>query len=210
MPENHITVDTETLSSSWLSVLSDLFLILWFIVNAVLWCLWIYRIYKNLYAMNIPHLRQSPGLAVGWYFIPIACLWKPYEGIKDAWNACSTIGALVPGSKKLKVRWSLRAGGLFGFSPLFWASLPIGSKWEQILLVSWLWQRQYIFTSLIDIAVAIMAIQVVKKLTDQQEEKYQSLAVQQVPIAETTANNEPSFTFKQPEKNKPSSDFLWD
>ncbi|MGA9174333.1 MAG: DUF4328 domain-containing protein [Thermoactinomyces sp.] len=67
-----------------------------------------------------------------------------------------------------------------------------------------------IFTSLIDIAVAIMAIQVVKKLTDQQEEKYQSLAVQQVPIAETTANNEPSFTFKQPEKNKPSSDFLWD
>ncbi|MGA9174332.1 MAG: DUF4328 domain-containing protein, partial [Thermoactinomyces sp.] len=74
MPENHIPGDTETLSSSWLSVLSDLLLILCYIVNAVLWCLWIYRIYKNLYAMNIPYLRQTPGLAVGWYFIPIACL----------------------------------------------------------------------------------------------------------------------------------------
>lgn len=41
-------------------------------------------------------LDDSPGWAVGWYFIPIASLWKPYVAMRDIVRA-STLDAGLPG-----------------------------------------------------------------------------------------------------------------
>ena len=32
----------------------------------------------------------SPGWAVGWYFIPFANLWKPYQAMKEIWQASAS------------------------------------------------------------------------------------------------------------------------
>lgn len=50
--------------------------------------MWIYRMASNAWALSGPHpLDHSPGWAVGWYFIPIANLWKPYQALKEVWQA---------------------------------------------------------------------------------------------------------------------------
>jgi hypothetical protein len=66
---------------------------------------WIYRAHANLRAANIDRLQFTPGWAVGWYFIPIANLFKPFGAMRELWNASfdpeSNFGADSPGSVKL-------------------------------------------------------------------------------------------------------------
>lgn len=48
--------------------------------------LWIYRANANAHALG-GDLSVSPGWAVGWFFVPIACLFKPYLAMKETWLA---------------------------------------------------------------------------------------------------------------------------
>ena len=47
---------------------------------------WIHRVSANAHALS-DDMTISPGWAVGWYFVPIANLVKPYQGMKEAWMA---------------------------------------------------------------------------------------------------------------------------
>lgn len=31
-------------------------------------------------------MKAKPGWSIGWYFIPVAFLWKPFEYFKEAWE----------------------------------------------------------------------------------------------------------------------------
>lgn len=42
-----------------------------------------FRAMRNLYTINSKHAEMSPGWTVGWYFIPIASLFKPAEGMSQ-------------------------------------------------------------------------------------------------------------------------------
>ena len=56
------------------------------IVTGTTFLLWIYRSNKNLRALSGESMTFTPGWSVGWYFIPIVCLWKPYQVMKEIWN----------------------------------------------------------------------------------------------------------------------------
>jgi len=70
-------------SSSFVTVPLVCATLLIFVVAAT----WIYRAAGNLRALDVQGLKVSPGWAVGWYFVPIANLWKPYEAMKEIWQA---------------------------------------------------------------------------------------------------------------------------
>ena len=58
---------------------------------ALLTCLvlvgrWIYRTNANAHALS-SEMTITPGWAVGWYFIPIANLFKPFQAMKETWLA---------------------------------------------------------------------------------------------------------------------------
>lgn len=56
-------------------------ILLAFILNGV----WIYRASSNA-SQIVPHFdRIRPGWAVGWYFVPIANLWKPFSAMRQIW-----------------------------------------------------------------------------------------------------------------------------
>lgn len=57
------------------------------IASAVVFLMWIYRAYKNLAALGATGLRFTPGWAVGWFFIPIANLVRPYQVTSEIWKA---------------------------------------------------------------------------------------------------------------------------
>ena len=48
---------------------------------------WLYLSSKINHLLEIKNLRHSPGWSVGWYFIPIANLWKPYQALKEIYKA---------------------------------------------------------------------------------------------------------------------------
>jgi hypothetical protein len=47
---------------------------------------WIYRTNANAHAFG-GGMTMEPGWAVGWFFVPIASLFMPYEGVKETWEA---------------------------------------------------------------------------------------------------------------------------
>lgn len=57
-----------------------------FFITAVFFLLWTYRSYRNLSALSGRDLRFSPGWAVGWYFVPIMNLFRPYQVMKEIWE----------------------------------------------------------------------------------------------------------------------------
>ena len=68
----------------------------------VLYFIWIHRATKNLRALTGYPMTQTPGWAVGWYFVPIAFLFKPYRGMSDIWGAVG-----VSGGNGIRIVWWL-------------------------------------------------------------------------------------------------------
>ena len=67
------------------------FLSISFFVTIVLFCIFSFRSAKNLKNWNVREFETSPGWAVGWYFIPIANLWKPYGVMDQIWSGSQAI-----------------------------------------------------------------------------------------------------------------------
>lgn len=51
---------------------------------------WIFRANKNARALSAQTLDNGPGWAVGWFFVPIASLWKPFEVMREIYKASHT------------------------------------------------------------------------------------------------------------------------
>jgi hypothetical protein len=74
----------EGVSSSMPTGTLDFFL---FIALIVLFCVWIHRVNSNARALGAHGMRFSPGWAVGWFFIPIMNLFRPYQIVRELWKA---------------------------------------------------------------------------------------------------------------------------
>ena len=68
-----------------IAAVAVLFYIIVFVVAGFLSLRWVYRANSNAHFLNAD-LGMSPGWNVGWFFVPIATWWKPYEGIRDVWR----------------------------------------------------------------------------------------------------------------------------
>jgi len=63
----------------------DLLQLLAFLVSGFLILKWTYRVSRNANALA-GGLKTTPPWAVGWYFVPIGCLWKPYQAMRQIWQ----------------------------------------------------------------------------------------------------------------------------
>ncbi|WP_395395421.1 DUF4328 domain-containing protein [Novosphingobium sp. BL-8A] len=48
--------------------------------------MWIHRAHANLFAAGLEGLDYTPGWSVGWFFIPIASLFKPFSAMRELWE----------------------------------------------------------------------------------------------------------------------------
>ena len=58
-----------------------------FIVSGFLILRWIHRANYNARQLGAKEMEFSPGWSIGYYFIPILTLWKPYQAMKEIWKA---------------------------------------------------------------------------------------------------------------------------
>lgn len=57
------------------------------VISGVLILRWIHRANWNARALGAQGMTFTPGWSVGWYFVPIANLWKPYQAMQEIWKA---------------------------------------------------------------------------------------------------------------------------
>ena len=75
-----------------LSALGSLVFLIGLLVSIVLFCVFSVRSMRNLHAWNVPDAMSKPGWAAGWYFIPIANLWKPLGVMREIVNGTDSLG----------------------------------------------------------------------------------------------------------------------
>ncbi|HST36347.1 MAG TPA: DUF4328 domain-containing protein [Allosphingosinicella sp.] len=57
------------------------------LATAITFFVWLYRANANVRALGAEDMMGSPGLGVGWFFIPLANLFMPYMTVRDVWRA---------------------------------------------------------------------------------------------------------------------------
>ena len=58
-----------------------------FIISGILILKWIYQSNQNARYLGAKDMTFTPAWSIGFYFIPIVSLWKPYQAMKEIWQA---------------------------------------------------------------------------------------------------------------------------
>lgn len=115
------------------------------IATMIVFSVWIYIAGRNLVEAGYEDLEFSPGSRIWWFAVPIANLFKPYQGMRELWNASHGSEAYDAGSGLVATWWALwLASGIVSYLVL--ATSTTGDT--QSLWVA----------SAIDVAVAVAAI----------------------------------------------------
>jgi hypothetical protein len=88
-----------------------------FIVTGIVFLTWIHRANRNARALGAEGMRFTPGWSVGWYFVPIMSLWKPFQAMREIWQASAQsrcqgwaeVMAILGASSGWSRRWRWRA-----------------------------------------------------------------------------------------------------
>lgn len=73
-----------------MAILGILAMIVASLIIAILVLNWIHLASRNARQLGAADMRFTPGWAVGWYFVPIAWFWKPYQAMKEIWQASAS------------------------------------------------------------------------------------------------------------------------
>ncbi len=73
-------------SDDRVAMVGVVWLVSW-LVAGIVWLTWQHRAHRQLRQLGTQGLQFTPGWGVGWWFVPVANLWKPYQGIKELWVA---------------------------------------------------------------------------------------------------------------------------
>jgi Domain of unknown function (DUF4328) len=57
-----------------------------YVASIIIVGMWIHRAHANLRLAGYTWLEFTPGWAVGWFFVPIANLFKPFQAMRELWN----------------------------------------------------------------------------------------------------------------------------
>ena len=102
-------------------VVMGIFLLILSILLTITLLFWYYRSNKNIHSFGAKEV-SSPRMAVIWWFVPIAFLWKPYHVTQQIWRASNpeiklangTEWKNVPSSKIIKLWWFLYLASIVG------------------------------------------------------------------------------------------------
>jgi hypothetical protein len=83
---SQVTLAEATASDNRVAASARLWLAL-LAATVILWLIWQHRAQANLKATAVTGLEYSPGWAVGWWLIPFANLWKPFQVNRELWKA---------------------------------------------------------------------------------------------------------------------------
>jgi hypothetical protein len=140
------------------------------ILTMVVFGIWIYLAGKNLIDAGITDLEFTPASRIWWFAVPIATLFKPFQGMRELWNASRNVWPYTDNNLLLGTWWALwLAHNFVGY----FGGIIAGQGQPSVDL--------FVIESLFDVATAIAAILLVHGITAGQA------SLDQAPLAEVFA-----------------------
>jgi hypothetical protein len=150
-----------------------------YLACVICFLLWLYRASRNIQALGAEKVEHSPRGAIGWWFVPIANLFKPYIVLKEIYQASKS-------SQDQPRRWKLKpVPAVFGWWWGCWLLGQMGSRAVTRLggnvetpggLVALAWGE--IGATMLMLAAAILAIFVVQAIDQRQRAGYEVWAAE--------------------------------
>lgn len=66
------------------------------LILVIPYLIWVYRANRTAHSLGSRGMKYTPGWAVGWYFVPLMNLFKPYMVMKEIWQFSHPIDAKDP------------------------------------------------------------------------------------------------------------------
>ncbi|HHL31367.1 MAG TPA: DUF4328 domain-containing protein, partial [Oceanospirillales bacterium] len=63
-----------------------IFYLIIFLISAIIILNWLYKANQNAHQLGAKNMQFTPGWSIGWYFVPLASLFKPYQAMKELWQ----------------------------------------------------------------------------------------------------------------------------
>ena len=149
-----------------------------YLFTIVFFLIWLNRAYKNLAPLRAQNIEFSPGWAVGWWFIPFANLVKPYQVMQELWRESDPDFDAGSGFLSNSVGTAPR------YMMFWWAFWIISNIFSNISSrvydpenMSTVQVSGYLFiiTGILTIIAAVLAIKVIRDITQRQDERYRNL-----------------------------------
>lgn len=153
-----------------------------FLISSFLILRWIHRANYNARQLGAENMKFTPGWSIGYYFIPILTLWKPYQAIKEIWKASkspSDWGAQNT-SGILSVWWALwLISGILG-QAIFRLSMR-AEELQELINLNIVTQ----ISNVLDIPLALVLLAIVNRIYDMQKSHLASANNQIQPTVES-------------------------
>lgn len=188
--KNGIEVSIEIASScDTAQFITSIVGILLSILNLIFFLIWIHHSNRNLHSLGSSYTNFTPGWSVGWFFIPIACYFKPYQVVKEIWLESSCY--------KENDSWHNKSYSIIKLWWFFWIIQECISKilFRFVFHTSTL-DELYTYSiaqtasDVFDIIVSIFTAIIVYKISKFQEDKHMKNLEIQATLAQTSNNLE--------------------
>lgn len=80
-------IDGRSLALGAVMFLSSLGYLLAYLGGGIFFCAWLVRASKNARALGARGMEFTPGWTAGWFFVPVMNLFRPYEAVKELYQA---------------------------------------------------------------------------------------------------------------------------
>lgn len=155
-----------------------------FVISGFLILRWIYRANYNARQRGAKNMTFTPGWSIGYYFIPIVCLWKPYQAMKEIWKV-----------SKDPSDWESQ--DITGILSLWWTAWLISNFFGQAIFRLSMRAEEleelmsiniiYRISDVLDIALALVFLTIVNRIYSFQMRHLESANNQMQATAEGTA-----------------------
>jgi hypothetical protein len=149
---------------------------------------WIYRANANLHALSSQPMTFTPGWSVGWYFIPIMNLFKPYQSMKEIWHVAHGTSEHDDVDPILAWWWILWLGSQF----IGRIALKLGFKAEDAASYTNSALAD-LFSDGIHIPLNIVAVILISRITSAYSENFSEILAAP-PVAASTFSAEPPLS----------------
>lgn len=137
-----------------------------FIITGIVFLKWVYRAHLNSRGFGARNMTSTPGWSVGNYFIPIFCLFRPYQGMTEVWKVSLNppTWRFQHGSSLIGWWWMLWiASGIFGRIMMGYKT---GNTVQGLRDFTWF----SISSEVLDIVLCLVTMKLVKTIARNQEE----------------------------------------
>jgi hypothetical protein len=142
-------------------------------ITSITFIVWFFRAHKNLRRAFVPGLKYKSGWTIGSFFVPILCLFRPFQLMKETWKGSTLL---------YKTRY-IKSWDEYATDPLirWWWGMFILSAYLGNLSLMLLIRPESIdqfltsdilkmIDDILGIPLALVTIQMIKKITHLQDE----------------------------------------